>query len=169
MTTNGIEGNFGEASLKAWHDLEKKRFSPQDFRSFVQSALENAGVNPNMIAPLIGHKPKGVDFHYSEHDIQELLEKFKSALPYLLPQTVESVKAEVNGITESMREQITFLQRQLDGLENDSLHHENALVRRINELEEEVNKLTGKKKPSLKESAEKIARKWIESEKESED
>ena len=93
-STNGIENNFGKASLRAWHDLEKKRFSPHDFRSYVQTALENAGVNSNIIAPLLGHKPRGIDFHYSEHDISDLLQKYKLALPYLLPQTVEKVKAE---------------------------------------------------------------------------
>jgi site-specific recombinase XerD len=94
MSTFSIEGNFGKASLRAWHDLEKKRFSPHDFRSFVQTALENAGVNSNIIAPLLGHKPKGIDFHYSEHDIEDLMLKYKTALPYLLPQSIERVKAE---------------------------------------------------------------------------
>jgi integrase len=57
-----IEANFGEACLRAWHDLDKKKFSPHDLRSYVQTAMENAGVNPNIIAPILGHKPRGVDF-----------------------------------------------------------------------------------------------------------
>jgi hypothetical protein len=31
---------FDDASLVAWQDLEKKRFSPQDMRDVLQSALE---------------------------------------------------------------------------------------------------------------------------------
>ncbi len=92
MTTANIEKNFIKSSFRAWHDLEGKSFSPHDFRSFVQTAMENAGVNPNMIAVMLGHKPKGIDFHYSEHDVQDLMQKFKAALPYLLPQEVEVEK-----------------------------------------------------------------------------
>ena len=94
LSSDSIESIFGKASLKAWHDLEAKRFSPHDFRSFVQTALENAGINHNIIAPMLGHKPKGVDFHYSEHDIKDLLGKFKTAIPYLIPLTVGKIKAE---------------------------------------------------------------------------
>ncbi len=90
-----IEGMFADASLNAWHNLDAKRFSPHDFRNFVQSALENAGVNVNIIKPLLAHKPKGVDFHYSVHEIMDFMEKYRTALPYLLPQSVEKLKAEV--------------------------------------------------------------------------
>ena len=68
--------NFDEASLIAWHDLDKKRFSPQDMRDMLQGALENAKVNPNIISPLLGHKVKGVDKHYSNHEIDEFLQAY---------------------------------------------------------------------------------------------
>jgi len=110
LSTFSIESNFGKASLRAWHDLEKKRFSPHDFRSFVQTALENAGINPNMISPLLGHKPRGIDFHYSEHDISDLLQKFKTALPYLLPQTVESVKSDLEATKSEYEQKIEKLE-----------------------------------------------------------
>jgi hypothetical protein len=93
LSRHSIDALFTNASLRAWHDLKKKRFSPQDFRSFVQSGMESAGIHPNMIAPILGHKVKGVDFHYSDHDIAELMEKFRSGLPYLLPENIENVKA----------------------------------------------------------------------------
>jgi integrase len=105
-----IEANFGEACLRAWHDLDKKRFSIHDLRSFVQTAMENAGVNSNMIAPILGHKPKGTDFHYSEHDIDDLKEKFRSALPYLLPQSMEALKAEAEKTNLLFREEIGTLE-----------------------------------------------------------
>lgn len=110
LSSNSIENNFGKVCLKAWHDLEKKRFSPHDFRDFVQSALENAGINSNMIAPLLAHKPKGIDFHYSSHDIEELLAKFKTALPYLLPQSVEKLKVEA----EETKKETEQLNKRLD-------------------------------------------------------
>lgn len=55
---------FDNLSLNAWGDLEQKRFSPHDLREFFQSALENAGVNPNTISPIMAHKVRGVDQHY---------------------------------------------------------------------------------------------------------
>lgn len=109
MSTFSVERNFDEASLRAWHDLEKKRFSPQDFRDYVQSALESAGIHANMISPLMAHKVKGVDFHYSEHGISELLQKFKTALPYLLPQSVEKLKAE----SDKDQKRMTELEKQV--------------------------------------------------------
>lgn len=93
LSRHSIDSLFAEASLRAWHDLKKKRFSPQNLRSFVQSVMENANINSNMIAPILGYKVKGVDFHYSEHDVAELMEKFRLALPYLLPENIENVKA----------------------------------------------------------------------------
>jgi integrase len=105
-----IEGMFTDASLKAWHDLETKRFSPHDLRSFVQSQLENKLANPNIIKPILGHKPKGVDKHYSEHDISDFLEKFKSALPFLMPQSIEELKAE----TDKDQRRISELEKQVD-------------------------------------------------------
>ena len=65
----------------------------------LQNALENANVNANMIAPMLGHKPKNaVDFHYSDHLWQELLPKYKQALNYLLPVSVEKLKTETEEI-----------------------------------------------------------------------
>jgi len=71
--------------------------------------MENAGVNSNIIAPILGHKPKGTDFHYSEHDIKDLMEKFRMALPYLLPQSMEVLKA------EAQRANLLFSEK-IDGL-----------------------------------------------------
>jgi hypothetical protein len=85
---------FTQASMAAWHDLETKRFSIHDFRDFFQSKLESAGINSNMISPFLAHRVKGTDAHYSNHQVDELRESFRIALPYLLPQSIEKVKAE---------------------------------------------------------------------------
>ncbi len=116
MSTFSVERNFDEALLRAWHDLEKKRFSPHDFRDYVQSACESAGIHANMIAPLLAHKVKGADFHYSDHDVQELLEKFKTALPYLLPQSIERVKAESEKELSQQQHKIVDLEHKLIAL-----------------------------------------------------
>jgi hypothetical protein len=101
---------FNEASLTAWHDLEVKRFSPQDFRDFVQSSLESSGVNPNIISPVMAHKIKGIDKHYSTHEILEHKEKYKTALPYLLPQSVEKLKVEQVKQNEEQEKRIAYLE-----------------------------------------------------------
>jgi len=103
LTKASIEHHFDTASLVAWHDLDKKRYSIHDLREFFQTAVENK-MNVNMIKPLMSHKVKGTDGSYSSHNISELLEKYKLALPYLLPQTVEAVKAELNETEKTVQE-----------------------------------------------------------------
>lgn len=98
ITIKGINNLFDDFSLDAFGDLEKKRFSPHDLREFFQSALENAGVPANMISPIMAHKVAGVDQHYSSHDFKELLVKYESALSWLIPKSIEKVKAETEEI-----------------------------------------------------------------------
>jgi len=107
---NTLENIFVEASNMAWHDMEKKRFSAQDMRDILQSALESAKIHPNIAAPLLGHKVKGVDKHYSSHDLMEFLLAYKSALPWLVPQTVEQVKAESEKKLSNQEKTLTHLE-----------------------------------------------------------
>ena len=101
---------FWTASLIAWKGLEDKRFSAQDFRDVLQSALENANVHQNIAAPLLGHKVKGVDKHYSSHELEEFLQAFRSTLPWIVPQTVEQVKAESEAKFSKQEKSITQLE-----------------------------------------------------------
>lgn len=96
MAGSSIEDAFTKASLNTWHDLELKRFSPHNFRNFFQTQLEESGLNANIISPMMSHKVRGVDQHYSNHDIESFLSKFKQALPFILPQTIEKVKSELD-------------------------------------------------------------------------
>ena len=115
ITEGAINQVYDNASLMAWKDLETKRFSPHDNRDMLQNALENANVNANMIAPMLGHKPKNaVDFHYSDHLWQELLPKYKQALPYLLPVSVEKVKSEL----DTTKQELTATQKKYENLED---------------------------------------------------
>jgi len=95
---------FDNASLSAWGNLDTKKFSPHDIRDFTQSALENKIVNPNFIAPFLGHKVRGTDYHYSNHDIDELRVKFKESLPYLIPETIKEVKSELDETKSKLQE-----------------------------------------------------------------
>ena len=125
---------FNEASLTAWHDLETKRFSPHDFRDFVQSSLESAGINSNVISPILAHKIKGVDKHYSSHDVEELKGKYKTALPYLLPLTVAKVKAESDKKVSEQQQRIDSLERQVDEMPTKIRQQLEALVPEIKKL-----------------------------------
>ena len=91
----GINQIFDFLSLKAFGDLEKKRFSPHDLREFFQSALESANIQENMISPIMAHKIKGIAQNYSSHDFKELLSKYESALPYLVPKSVQELQDEL--------------------------------------------------------------------------
>ena len=84
-------------------------------RDFIQSQLENANVNANIIAPIMAHKPKNaVDGHYSSHLWQELLPKYKQALNYLLPVSVEKVKSEL----DTTKQELTATQKKYENLED---------------------------------------------------
>ena len=126
---------FTNACTMAWND-ENKKFSPQDMRDFLQGALEKSEVNPNLISPLLGHKIKGVDKHYSNHDVEEFLQVFLKALPLLIPQTVEEVKAESEKKLTKQENMLTHLE-----YENTSRTEEiNSLRNQIGSMYKFVNK-----------------------------
>lgn len=126
LTIKGMNGIFDDLSLAAWGDLETKRFSPHDLREFFQSALENAGVQANIISPIMAHKVKGVDAHYSSHDFKELLIKYEIALPYLLPQTPEAIKSELEATKLDQQKKISHISYAFDIL-MDSLKNRKLL------------------------------------------
>ncbi len=123
LTSKGFFQLFDSASLRAWKDLEEKKFSPHDLRSFVQSALETANIHPNIISPLLGHKVKGIDSSYSQHNIEELLESYVSALPYLVPKTVSALEAELKTTESKFKTQQSQIE-ELKSLVTQLLNHE---------------------------------------------
>lgn len=74
---------------------EGKGFSAHDLRDALQGALENANIHINIASSMLAHKVKGVDKHYSNHDIEEFLLAFREALPWLLPHTIEQTNAQI--------------------------------------------------------------------------
>jgi integrase len=105
LTTKGLFQLFDASSLRAWNDIEEKKFSPHDLRSFYNSALESTKLNENVIAPLMAHKPKGIAQSYSEHTIKELLESYVKALPFLIPKTVSALENELKNTESKFRNQ----------------------------------------------------------------
>lgn len=107
----------------------------------MQSALESAGVNVNMISQILAHKVKGIDFSYSEHNYQELLIKFKTALPYLLPQSVESVKVELEATKSGYETKITNQRVEIIKLSDALKTIEKSRTAEIEELKTEMKNI----------------------------
>ena len=163
--------SFDEASFLAWQDLDKKRFSAQDMRDLLQTALENAKVNPNIASPLLGHKVKGVDKHYSNHDIDEFLCAYLDALPWLVPQTVEQVKAETEKKLEEDKKQINEVKYQNNSLKQEvnGLHERDkardkeiadlwAMMQRLSDSQRKTNEVQMRKNEEEVQEAERQER-----------
>jgi hypothetical protein len=95
LTDKAVSRIFNSASLNAWGDLAKKKFSPHDLRDYVQNALDSSSINPNIYAPILAHKIKGIDGKYSNHTVKEIMECYIKALPYLVPKTVSALETEL--------------------------------------------------------------------------
>ncbi len=86
LSTTRIREIFTDLSLEAWDDLEQKRFSPHDVRSFTNTVMEKARITENWRSVIMGHKPRGVKGKfYSDPATKELMVQFKTALPYIIP------------------------------------------------------------------------------------
>jgi hypothetical protein len=116
---------FRDASETAWRDLNKKRFSPHDLRDVLSTVLLNPKVkaNTNLTKPLTSHVPTGIEATYENPEDTEdkpnsdLLEVFKSCLPYLVPETVADLKVELNQQkteTKTLGQKNAELQKQVD-------------------------------------------------------
>ena len=144
ITIKGISGFFDDLSLAAWGNLEKKRFSPHDLREFFQSALESANIQANMISPIMAHKVKGTDQHYSNHDCKELLVKYETALQYLLPQNAEQVKLELeNAKVEYSRqkETIEFQEAQLSLMQEQQEDRDRTIAQQQKQIQDVLSAL----------------------------
>jgi hypothetical protein len=75
----------------------------------------------------MAHKVKGVDKHYSHHEIMEFKEACRAALPWLVPKTVEDVEAE----TMDLRKENAVLGRNLRDLR--------PLLEHIDDFQEYLN------------------------------
>ena len=117
----------------------KTKSLAHDFRDFLQGTLEKVEVNPNLVSPMLGHKVKGVDKHYSNHDIEEFLQVFVKALPLLVPLSVEQVRAESLQKLEEEKKAITSLE-----------YENNELKTKINQVHTEVKEQDVAQKEEIK-------------------
>ena len=102
-TLTNIFAIFTDASEKAFKDLTKKRFSPQDFRDVISTVLrDKIKITSNLTKPLTSHTPQGIEAVYESSDDSEdkpnsdLLAVFKSCIPFLVPETIPELKIELN-------------------------------------------------------------------------
>lgn len=164
-----IKTVFDNASLCAFGDLAKKRFSAQDFRSFVDTMLMKARVVEEWRAPIMAHKVKGVEKHYSEPEHSELMEHFRGALIYLIPeskqtrefgkattiqqaskdmiQLAQTVVASQSTQLESMARQIAIMER-IAQLQTDEQLKAN-LLSEVQAMKDELAKMKRSLKPQL--------------------
>lgn len=56
---------------------------PHCLRKFFQTRMEEAGLNPNWVRHLMGHKVRGSDAAYSKPTVRQLREAYEKALPYI--------------------------------------------------------------------------------------
>ncbi len=93
-----INSIFLDASIVAFGDDIKKHFSPHDFRDIISTVLEKPQIkaNVNLAKPLTSHKPTGIEATYTNHPDSDYLELFRMCLPFLIPETVGELKAELD-------------------------------------------------------------------------
>ncbi len=130
-----IQSIFWGASMVAWGGEEGKGFSAHDLRDVLQGALENANIHTNIASPMLAHKVKGVDKHYSNHEIEEFLLAFRKALPWLLPHTIEQTNARL--IDEQNR--IAELERELSEI-RELYNQAKPLIEQIDDISEFLDK-----------------------------
>ncbi len=131
---------FWGTSMMVWGGQEGKGFSAHDLRDVLQGALENANIHSNIASPMLAHKVKGIDKHYSNHDVEEFLLAYRSALSWLLPHTIEQTNARV--INDQKR--ITQLENDLASMQKQysTLFGETKpLIEHIDEITVLIDKL----------------------------
>jgi hypothetical protein len=108
------------------------------------SKLESDGVEGNLIKPMLAHKVRGFEYHYSSHKASELLENFKNALSWLIPKSVEEVEAYSKKKLEEERSERTKLEYEHIKLKSEftSLHNQQEdLSKSFEDLNDYVMKL----------------------------
>ena len=89
-------------------DIAKRadvQYSLHDARRYVQTALEEAKINPNWARKIRGRKVRGEESPYSRPAIEELREAYRSALTYLMFRTKPDI-SERQKIVEELQRKI---------------------------------------------------------------
>jgi integrase len=139
LTEKSLNQIFENLSQDAWGDLEVKRFSPHDLREFLQSALEEK-LTENFIAPIMAHKIKGIAQSYSSHEADELLIKYESCLPFLLPETIPELKIELNQQKAETEKEKLQNAKVIEEMKNQFEAFKCAILRDQQKVNESLNK-----------------------------
>lgn len=107
--------------------------SAHSFRKFLQTSLDVAGVSPNIIDRIIGHKLGGSRDPYSQPSDEDLLNAFKNAYPHL---RVFPDKQETNARFEQLEKQLSDKNQIINSLVTES-------SKKDGELQEIKQKLQG--------------------------
>jgi len=88
MKRNGDYSAITEQTVfRAFYNASKHsgvHFTAHDMRRFGQTQLEEAGLQPNWIRKIVGHKIGGEESPYSRPNLEKLREGYRKALPRLV-------------------------------------------------------------------------------------
>jgi len=103
------------------HHIERlgmhKEISAHSLRKYFQTQLEAAGVHPNWIEGMMGHKLNGVTNHYSRPTQEQLKEAYKEAYPSLRVTYEENDVQELAKTSQELQKQLLDQQEQIQKLE----------------------------------------------------
>jgi len=115
-----VEEPIGPLSLSAIRNMMDRhseaiglKYSYHDFRRFVETALERAGLHPNLVKKILRHKVKGQEAAYSQPKIEELRAAYKQAIPLL--DLGVSEQPEIEKTVKQLTEQTQAENRELRG------------------------------------------------------
>jgi integrase len=152
-----INSIFLDASIVAFGDDIKKHFSPHDFRDILSTVLEKPQVkaNVNLAKPLTSHKPTGIEATYANHSSTEdkpnedQLTVFKMCLPFLIPETTEELKAELNQ-QKAETEKINLENTKVIAVQQVKIEEQNKKVKEMEEkFDEKLNAKTNELKMEI--------------------
>jgi hypothetical protein len=105
---------FGRLIIQLRKNAGGVKFSWHDARRYVETAIEEVGMNPNWARKIRGRKVRGEEAPYSQPAIEQLRAKFKEAVP-ILEFTVEqkpSVPKEVQEKLDALAEEQRKIKRE---------------------------------------------------------
>jgi integrase len=118
------------------------KLSAHSFRKYVQTSLDNAGVSPNIIDRLLGHKLPGSRDPYSQPSDEDMLEAYKKAYDHLRVYQVQN-EAE---LTKRLRIQVLLDFAKAEGYDADKIKRLEDVLARGKDVDEaitEFRKLQG--------------------------
>jgi len=115
------------------------RFSLHDGRRWVETALEEVGIQPNWARKIRGRKVRGEESPYSQPEIEKLRAKYREAIP-LLQFTIEAPKSSDNALL-SKKETLILMAKNVFGVKDEEIKTVFRSVRAPRTIEAEIKAL----------------------------